>query len=81
MSTGFDAAAHVEDRIAPPFLPALVGFCAIALLALGDAPGQYCLIEVKSPGDTLQDNQKRWLRYFADQGIPARVARVDWADD
>ena len=51
------------------------------LLALGDAPGQYCLIEVKGPGDTLQDGQKRWLRYFADQGIPAQVARVDWAND
>ena len=44
-------------------------------------PGQrYCLIEVKGPGDQLQLNQRRWLRFFAANGIPARVARVAWAD-
>ena len=51
------------------------------LLALGDAPGDYCLIEVKGPGDTLQDSQKRWLRFFAGNDIPAMVARVSWSDD
>jgi hypothetical protein len=51
------------------------------LIALGERPGDYCLIEVKGPGDALQDGQKRWLRYFAQQGIPARVARVSWSDD
>jgi hypothetical protein len=46
------------------------------LLALGDAPGAYCMIEVKGPGDALQDSQKRWLRFFRRQGIPARVVWV-----
>lgn len=49
------------------------------LIALGEARGDYRLIEVKGPGDTLQDNQKRWLRFFAEHGIPAEVAWVTWA--
>lgn len=51
------------------------------LIALGEAPGAYCLIEVKGPGDQLQHGQRRWLRFFAEQGIPACVARVSWAGD
>ena len=50
------------------------------LIAFGNTPGEYRLIEVKGPGDALQDSQKRWLRYFAEQGIPAAVARVSWQD-
>jgi len=38
----------------------------------------YELIEVKGPGDQLQINQRRWLRYFAEHGIPFRVIRVQW---
>ena len=51
------------------------------LIALGDTRGSYRLIEVKAPGDALQESQKRWLRYFAEQGIAACVARVVWTDD
>ncbi|RLQ23511.1 VRR-NUC domain-containing protein [Seongchinamella sediminis] len=51
------------------------------LLALGSSPGNYRMIEVKGPGDALQDSQRRWLRFFAREGIPASVARVEWADD
>lgn len=51
------------------------------LIALGHERGDYCMIEVKGPGDTLQDNQKRWLRFFQAKGIPARVAWVQWQDD
>ncbi|TGD72601.1 VRR-NUC domain-containing protein [Mangrovimicrobium sediminis] len=51
------------------------------LLALGEAPGDYRMIEVKGPGDTLQESQKRWLRYFDEQSIPAAVARVSWCDE
>ena len=50
------------------------------LLAL-DAGRGYCFIEVKGPGDQLQLNQKRWLRFFQQQGIPAKVAWVQWSDD
>jgi hypothetical protein len=38
----------------------------------------YELIEVKGPGDQLQINQRRWLRYFSGRGIPFRVVRVQW---
>lgn len=50
------------------------------LLALGTRAGDYCMIEVKAPGDRLQDHQKRWLRFFQRQGIPAQVAWVEWRD-
>lgn len=51
------------------------------LVALGETEGDYALIEVKGPGDALQDNQKRWLRYFQANDIPAQVAWVTWCDD
>jgi len=38
----------------------------------------YQLLEVKGPGDQLQNNQRRWLRYFADHDIHYAVARVTW---
>jgi len=50
------------------------------LLALDTEHG-YCMIEVKGPGDQLQPNQKRWLRFFQQEEIPSLVAWVDWADD
>lgn len=50
------------------------------LLALDPEHG-YCMIEVKGPGDQLQLNQKRWLRYFSEQDIPVKVAWVSWCDD
>ena len=50
------------------------------LLALGEKPGDYCMIEVKAPGDRLQDHQKRWFRFFQRQAIPAQVAWVEWIE-
>lgn len=42
-------------------------------------PGQrYELVEVKGPGDKLQDNQIRWLQYFHTHGLPASVCHVRW---
>lgn len=38
----------------------------------------YRLIEVKGPGDRIQDNQHRWLAFFSQQGIPAEVCYVSW---
>jgi hypothetical protein len=49
------------------------------LIAMDPERG-YCLIEVKGPGDQLQLNQRRWLRFFQREKIPARVARVQWSD-
>jgi len=41
---------------------------------------RYELIEVKGPGDRLQDNQTRWLAYCVAHGMPVRVVDVEWAD-
>lgn len=38
----------------------------------------YRMIEVKGPGDRIQDNQQRWLNYFAQHQIPAEVCYVRW---
>ena len=54
------------------------------LLWLADSRkcGDYELIEVKGPGDSLQKNQKGWLEYFVQQSIPARVLYIhELADD
>lgn len=39
------------------------------------------MIEVKGPGDRLQDHQIRWLEFFAGEGIPASVCYVRWQGD
>jgi VRR-NUC domain/Fanconi anemia-associated nuclease SAP domain len=41
---------------------------------------RYELIEVKGPGDRLQDNQIRWLQYCVRHGMPVRVVDVRWAE-
>ncbi|WP_315122627.1 VRR-NUC domain-containing protein [Comamonas antarctica] len=43
-------------------------------------PGErrYELVEVKGPGDKLQDNQIRWLEYCSAHGIPVSVCHVQW---
>ncbi|NWO05773.1 MAG: VRR-NUC domain-containing protein [Alteromonadaceae bacterium] len=53
----------------------------IRLMPDADQPGQrYEMIEVKGPGDRLQDHQTRWLHFFAREGIPASVCYVRWRD-
>ncbi|MDF3852335.1 VRR-NUC domain-containing protein, partial [Achromobacter denitrificans] len=46
-------------------------------------PGErrYELIEVKGPGDKLQDNQIRWLEYCVAHGMPVSVCHVSWQED
>nr|WP_298412188.1 VRR-NUC domain-containing protein [uncultured Halomonas sp.] len=39
---------------------------------------RYRMIEVKGPGDRLQDNQLRWLAFCAEHGMPATVCYVQW---
>lgn len=39
---------------------------------------RYQMIEVKGPGDRLQDNQKRWLDYCVSHAIPVAVCYVQW---
>lgn len=45
-------------------------------------PGErrYRMIEVKGPGDRLQDNQKRWLAYARHHQMPVAVCYVRWAE-
>lgn len=40
---------------------------------------RYELIEVKGPGDRLQDNQKLWLDFFVRNNMPCSVIWVDWS--
>ncbi|HGL5384389.1 TPA: VRR-NUC domain-containing protein, partial [Burkholderia cenocepacia] len=42
---------------------------------------RYELIEVKGPGDRLQDNQTRWLAYCIAHRMPVRVVDVEWASE
>ncbi len=43
-------------------------------------PGEprYKMIEVKGPGDRLQDNQCRWIDFFCRHGMPIEVCHVRW---
>ncbi len=45
-------------------------------------PGErrYRLIEVKGPGDRLQDNQKRWIDFALQHDIPIAVCYVQWTE-
>lgn len=51
------------------------------LIRFWPAERRYELIEVKGPGDRLQDNQIRWLAYCAQHGMPVRVLDVRWTDE
>lgn len=51
------------------------------LIRFWPAERRYELIEVKGPGDRLQDNQIRWLAYCVQHGMPVRVLDVRWADE
>lgn len=48
------------------------------LIRFWPAEQRYELVEVKGPGDKLQDNQVRWLQFFVRHAIPARVCYVTW---
>ena len=51
------------------------------LLELNTATSQYRLIEVKGPGDRLQDHQRLWLGTMLEQGLPVSVCNVSWLAD
>ncbi|WP_095152222.1 VRR-NUC domain-containing protein [Pseudomonas sp. Irchel s3b5] len=40
----------------------------------------YRMIEVKGPGDRLQDNQVRWLEFCHEHQMPIAVCYVQWAE-
>ncbi len=39
---------------------------------------RYRMVEVKGPGDRLQDNQRRFLEFCGEHEMPALVCRVSW---
>jgi hypothetical protein len=51
------------------------------LIQFWPAEKRYRMIEVKGPGDRLQDNQIRWLDYFASHAIPVAVYYVQWTGE
>ncbi|RUR30880.1 VRR-NUC domain-containing protein [Vreelandella andesensis] len=42
---------------------------------------RYRMIEVKGPGDRLQDNQRRWIDFFCRHGMPVEVCHVRWQSE
>lgn len=43
-----------------------------------DGEPRYRMIEVKGPGDRLQDNQRRWIDFFCRHAMPVEVCHVRW---
>src|SRR5690606_18770845 len=50
------------------------------LIQFWPAEKRYHMVEVKGPGDRLQDNQQRWLAYFSEHDMPVSVCLVRWED-
>ncbi|MEN0106113.1 MAG: VRR-NUC domain-containing protein [Pseudomonas sp.] len=50
------------------------------LIQFWPAEARYRMIEVKGPGDRLQDNQKRWLAFCAEHAMPVDVCYVQWSE-
>jgi len=50
------------------------------LIQLWPGEQRYRMIEVKGPGDRLQDNQKRWIEFALRQQIPLAVCYVQWSE-
>ncbi|RZA35403.1 MAG: VRR-NUC domain-containing protein [Lysobacteraceae bacterium] len=48
------------------------------LIQFWPADSRYTMIEVKGPGDRLQDNQLRWIDYCAAHGMPVSVCYLQW---
>lgn len=48
------------------------------LIQFWPAEGRYAMIEVKGPGDRLQDNQLRWIEYCAAHDMPVAVCYLQW---
>ena len=51
------------------------------LIQFWPAERRYDMIEVKGPGDRLQDSQKRWIAYCAEHGMPVAVCYLQWDAD
>ncbi|MEP6883914.1 MAG: VRR-NUC domain-containing protein [Gammaproteobacteria bacterium] len=50
------------------------------LVQLWPAERRYRMVEVKGPGDRLQDNQLRWMEFCSRRHISVAVCHVRWAE-
>ena len=50
------------------------------LIQFWPAEQRYNMIEVKGPGDRLQDSQLRWIEYCAAHQMPISVCYLQWAE-
>lgn len=50
------------------------------LIQFWPAEGRYRMVEVKGPGDRLQDNQLRWLDFCREHDLPVAVCHVRWTE-
>lgn len=66
------------DRILNDPRENMAGFPDLILFREDDL--YYEFIEVKGPGDTIQQNQLRWMQHFSNNRIPCRVVNVRWAE-
>ena len=77
-------AAHLKKWCERILLDIKTNRCGFPdLIQFWPAEKRYRMIEVKGPGDRLQDNQKRWLDYCARHDMPVSVCYLQWsgADD
>jgi hypothetical protein len=51
------------------------------LIQFWPAEKRYRMLEVKGPGDRLQDNQIRWLNYCVAHDMPVAVCYVQWMEE
>lgn len=51
------------------------------LIQFWPAERRYQMIEVKGPGDRLQDSQLRWIAFCTEHGMPVSVCYLQWAGD
>ena len=68
--------AWVFDRLSRDLMRYRRGFPDLFVL-LEAAPG-FELLEVKSPADQLRPEQKAWIDYLNDGGLPAKILNVRW---
>jgi hypothetical protein len=51
------------------------------LVQFWPAEKRYCMVEIKGPGDRLQDNQIRLIDFALSHGMPLAVCYVAWGED
>jgi hypothetical protein len=76
-SLSLPARRAICDRVADAPTRARSGFPDLTLV--GGAPGCCEFVEVKGPGDQLRGEQRDWLEFLQQAGLPARVLEVRWA--